>query len=63
MQTFSGLTVPQAVKVKAEVPAKILGVKKGEIRIDYDADVIVFDDKIAVLDIFVGSKKDLDENS
>ena len=40
------LSVSDAVKMLTEVPASILGVKKGVIAEGYDADIVVFDDDI-----------------
>lgn len=52
-----GVTIPTAVKMLTEVPAKILKVNKGKMEKGYDADVIVFDEKINITDIFVGEEK------
>lgn len=50
------LSVSDAVKMLTEVPASILGVKKGVITEGYDADIVVFDDDILVTDVFVSGK-------
>ncbi|MBQ9714494.1 MAG: N-acetylglucosamine-6-phosphate deacetylase [Clostridia bacterium] len=52
-----GFSVPTAVKMLTEVPAKILRVNKGVLAVDKDADIIVFDEKIRVSDIFVNGKR------
>ena len=52
-----GFSVPTAVKMMTEVPAKILGVNKGVLEAGKDADIIVFDEKIRVTDVFVGAAK------
>ena len=52
-----GFSVPTAVKMLTEVPAKILKVNKGILATGYDADIIVFDEKINVTDVFVGGAK------
>ena len=52
-----GYSIPTAVKAYTEIPAKILGINKGEIQKGKDADVIVFDENICVTDIFVGGIK------
>ncbi len=51
-----GFTIPQAVKMMTEVPAKILKLNKGSLREGYDADIIVFDEDINVTDVFVNGK-------
>ena len=52
-----GYTIPTAVKMLTEVPAKILNVNKGVLAKGKDADIVVFDEKINITDVFVcGSK-------
>ena len=52
-----GYSIPTAVKMLTEVPAKILKLNKGVLDSGYDADFIVFDDKFEVSDVFVDGKK------
>ncbi len=52
-----GYSVPFAVKMLTEVPAKILKVNKGKLYDNYDADVTVFDENVTVTDVFVMGKK------
>lgn len=52
-----GVSIPSAVKMLTETPAKILKVNKGVLAKNYDADIITFDADIKVCDIFVGGKK------
>ena len=52
-----GVSVPTAVKMLTEVPAKILGINKGALVAGKDGDIIVFDDEISVSDVFVGGVK------
>ncbi len=52
-----GYSIPQAVKMMTEVPAKILKLNKGSVKEGYDGDIIVFDEYINVCDIFVDGKK------
>ncbi len=55
--TQCGFSVSTAVKMLTEVPAKILGVNKGVLAAGKDADIVVFDDKINVTDLFVSGAK------
>ena len=48
-----GFSIPKAVKMLTEVPAKILGVNKGEIAVGKDADIIVFDEEIRIIKSFL----------
>ena len=52
-----GYTIPVAVKMLTEVPAKILKINKGSLAKGYDADIIVFDENIKITEIFVGGQK------
>ena len=52
-----GLPLTDAVKMAAEVPAKIMGINKGRLEAGCDADVIVFDEGIHVKAAFVGGNQ------
>lgn len=52
-----GYSVPAATGMLTRTPARILGVKKGELKKGYDADIAVFDENICVRHVFVGGKK------
>ena len=52
-----GYSIPTAVKMLTEVPAKILKLNKGVIATGYDADIIVFDEEIKVSDIFIAGRR------
>ena len=48
-------SLPEAVRLASEKPAKSLGIKgKGELKVGYDADIIIFDDDIKVSTVMVG---------
>ncbi len=57
VMTECGYSVPQAVKMITEVPAKILKLNKGTLVAGYDADIVVFDGEIAISDIFVAGRR------
>ena len=52
-----GVGIVEAVKMLTKNPATLLGLNKGEIKQGKDADLIIFDDKIQVSDVFVMGKK------
>ena len=52
-----GYSIPMAVKMLTEVPAKILKVNKGILAVGYDADIVVFDEDIKVSDTFIAGRK------
>jgi N-acetylglucosamine-6-phosphate deacetylase len=50
----AGISIPEAVKMITEVPAKVMGISsKGSFTPGSDADIVVFDDDIAVQRVFV----------
>ncbi len=57
MVSNCGYSVPVAVKMLTKVPAEILGVNKGELKVDKDADIVVFDENIAVKQVFLAGKR------
>ena len=52
-----GYSIPTAVKMLTEVPAKILNVNKGVLANGKDADIIVFDEKINVAKVFIAGEE------
>lgn len=52
-----GVSLIQAVNMLTQVPAKLLKLNKGELVKGKDADLVVFDDDIAVKSVFVDGKK------
>ena len=52
-----GVGLLESVKMLTKNPAQLLGLKKGLLVKDYDADMIVFDEGIHVSDVFVGGQK------
>ena len=52
-----GFSVPDAVKMMTETPARILGVNRGKLEAGLEPDIVVFDDEIKIAGVFVGGKK------
>ena len=52
-----GYDVPLAVKMITQIPAKILGINKGEIAVGKDADIVAFDDDINIVKVFIAGKE------
>ena len=53
-----GVSVPSAVRMMTENPARLLGEeKKGRLEIGCDADLVIFDDEINVRAVFVGGER------
>ena len=50
-------SIVRAVKLMSENPARILGLNKGRLEVGLDADIVCFDHKLNVTDVFVGGRK------
>ena len=52
-----GVSLPDAIRMMCENPAKILGEQsKGRLEVGYDADIVIFDEDINVKTVFVGGQ-------
>ena len=51
-----GVSVEDAVHMITEVPARILGIRRGKIAAGFEADFVVFDKKITVREVFADGK-------
>ena len=54
-----GVSVPDAVWMMTQNPARLLGLNKGSLQAGYDADLVVFDDDINVEAVFVDGTKQI----
>ncbi len=52
-----GYSIPTAVKMLTEVPAKILKINKGALEAGKDADIVVFNEQIEIESIFLNGKR------
>lgn len=52
-----GISVPEAVKMITQVPAKILKLNKGALQAGLDADIVIFDEDIQIKSVFTNGKK------
>lgn len=52
-----GFSVARAVKMLSENPARIFASTKGRLEAGFDADIVCFDDKLCVTDVFVGGER------
>lgn len=48
------VSVADAVAMMTATPARVFGLKKGVLKEGYDADIVLFNENIAVTDVFVG---------
>ncbi len=56
MITHTSMTLVEAVNAVTKVPAQKLGVKKGELRVGYDADIVMFDEKFSIISTIINGK-------
>ncbi|WP_415407122.1 N-acetylglucosamine-6-phosphate deacetylase [Sulfurovum sp. CS9] len=53
MTTLTSMTVVEAVNAVTKIPAHKLGLKKGEFKVGYDADIVIFDEKFSIISTIV----------
>jgi len=56
MTTVTSMTVVEAVNAVTKIPARKLGLKKGEFKVGYDADIVIFDEKFSIISTIVGGE-------
>ncbi|MGW8168673.1 MAG: N-acetylglucosamine-6-phosphate deacetylase [Sulfurovaceae bacterium] len=56
MIKFTDMTLVEAIYSVTTAPAKKLGIKKGVIKAGYDADIVLFDEKLDILSTIVGGE-------
>lgn len=49
MKEYTSMSMVQAVSAVTQVPARKLGVKKGELKEGYDADIVIFDEDLSII--------------
>jgi len=52
-----GVPFEDALRSATQTPAEMLGIKKGKIESGYDADLLIIDENINLLNVFVGGKQ------
>ena len=56
MLKFTDMTLVEAIYSVTVAPARKLGIKKGTIEVGYDADIVLFDEKLDILTAIVGGE-------
>jgi len=56
MTTVTSMTVVEAVNAVTKIPARKLGIKKGELKVGYDADIVIFDEDFSIISTIVGGE-------
>jgi len=53
MTKHTSMTRIEAVHAVTKLPAKKLGVKKGQLKMGYDADIVIFDEDFSIISTIV----------
>ena len=56
MTKQTSMTRIEAVNAVTKIPAQLLGVKKGQLKVGYDADIVIFDEDFSIILIIVKGK-------
>ena len=56
MTSHTSMTRIEAVNAVTKIPAQKLGVKKGELKADFDADIVIFDGNFSIVTAIVGGE-------
>ncbi len=56
MTTVTSMTVAEAVNAVTKIPGQKLGLKKGELKEGYDADIVIFDENFSIISTIVGGE-------
>jgi N-acetylglucosamine-6-phosphate deacetylase len=56
MTKHTSMTRIEAVNSVTKIPARILGLKKGQLKEDYDADIVVFDKDFSIISTIVAGE-------
>ena len=56
MMTVTSMTLVEAVNAVTKTPAQKLGLKKGELKVGYDADIVIFDENFSIISTIVAGE-------
>ncbi len=56
MTKHTSMTRIEAVNSVTKIPARILGLKKGQLKEDYDADIVIFDEDFSIISTIVAGE-------
>ena len=57
MMQHSSMTRVEAINSVTKIPAQKLGVKKGELKVGYDADIVIFDEDFSIISTIVAGER------
>jgi len=50
------MTLVEVVNAVTKIPAQKLGLKKGELKVGYDADIVIFDENFSIISTIVAGE-------
>ena len=56
MTTVTSMTLVEVVNAVTKIPAQKLGLKKGELKVKYDADIVIFDENFSIISTIVAGE-------
>jgi len=56
MQKHTSMTLTEILKCVTTIPARKLGIKKGELTVGYDADIVIFDKNFSIISTIVAGQ-------
>lgn len=56
MTTYTSMNLVEAVNAVTKIPARKLGVKKGELKTGYDADIVIFDENFSIISTIIAGE-------
>ena len=57
MLRHTSMTLIEAIHSVTKIPAQKLDIKKGELKVGFDADIVIFDEELTILSTFVAGEK------
>ena len=56
MRQHTSMSIVEIINSATKIPARKLGINKGEIKEGYDADIVIFDEKFSIISAIVGGE-------
>ena len=56
MTKYTSMTRVEAVNAATKIPAEKLGIKKGQLEIGYDADIVIFDEDFSIISTIIAGE-------
>ena len=57
MRKHTSMDLVEIVNAVTKIPARKLGISKGQLREGYDADIVIFDENFSIISTLVGGEE------